>query len=88
MARETQQVLALPIAALIAVPAAVTKELFAFGVHRLKVNAEHLEEIMAVKTPTDYVDAQMKFAAAAMADYAEEATKLQAAAQSALDKAS
>jgi hypothetical protein len=74
------------IAALLVVPAAVTKELFAFGACRMKANAEHWQRMLTVKTPNDYIYEQMKFAADTMADYAGEATKLQAAAQSAIDQ--
>lgn len=76
----------LDLAAMMAVPAAVTQELFAFGARRLKANAEHVGEVMATRTPKDYIDCQMKFAAETMADYADEATRLQAAARQAMDK--
>lgn len=74
------------LAAMMAVPAAVTQELLAFGARRLKANADHVGEIMAARTPKEYVDVQMKFAVETMADYADEATRLQAAAQQAMDK--
>lgn len=74
-----------PVSAILAVPAAVTKELLAFGVRRMKANSERWERIWATRTPGDYIDAQMKFAADAMADYADEASRLQAAVRSALD---
>lgn len=87
MARETHDTgPALNLAAMMAVPAAVTQELLSFGARRLKANADHLSEVMAARSPKDYVDVQMKFAAETMADYADEATRLQAAAQQAVDK--
>jgi len=86
MARDTQDNrFNLNPAALMAVPAAVTQELFAFGARRLRANADHLGEVMAARTPRDYMDVQMKFAADTMADYAEEATRLEAAARQAAD---
>lgn len=65
------------IASLMAAPAALASELAEFGARRLHANAERFKRLAAVRSPNDYIDAELRFASDTLGAYAEEAVKLQ-----------
>ncbi len=74
-------------ATMVAVVAAVSSELHDFAAERLKANAERLRSWAKVRSPGDYVDGEMRFAAETMGIYANEAQHLQEVIQSAVTAA-
>ena len=58
-------------------PAALASELAEFGAKRLHANAERFKRLAEVRSPNDYIDAELRFASETLGAYAEEAVKLQ-----------
>jgi hypothetical protein len=74
----------IPLGAFATVPAALSTELLAFGTRRLTADMAHWQALAAARNPAEWFDLQMRFAVATLGDYADEATRLQEAARTAL----
>lgn len=65
------------IAWIMTAPVALAHELAEFGARRFYANAERIKRLAEVRSPNDYIDAELRFASETLGAYAEEAVKLQ-----------